>query len=56
MDTKRKPVHPGNILQEDVLAPPGLTVSETASDLEISKKTLSELINGNLSVLIWQYV
>jgi len=50
MSAKRKPVHPGNILKEDVLAPLGLTVTEAATDLGISRKTLSELINEKASL------
>jgi addiction module HigA family antidote len=45
MIRKRKPVHPGNILKEDVLLPLGLTVTEAAADLGVSRKALSELIN-----------
>jgi addiction module HigA family antidote len=45
MNIKRKPVHPGNVLKEDVLAPLGMTVTEAAADLGVSRKTLSELIN-----------
>ena len=40
------PTHPGESLREDVLAPLGLTVTETASALGISRKTLSEIVNG----------
>lgn len=40
------PPHPGEGLKEDVLAPLGLTVTETAKALGISRKTLSEIING----------
>jgi len=42
---KRKPVHPGRVLKEEVLIPLNLTVSEAAADLGVSRKTLSELIN-----------
>ena len=40
------PPHPGEGLKEDVLAPLGLTVTETAKALGISRKTLSEICNG----------
>lgn len=40
------PPHPGEGLREDVLEPLGLTVTETAKALGISRKTLSEIING----------
>jgi antitoxin HigA-1 len=40
------PPHPGENLREDVLAPLGLSVTETAKALGISRKTLSEIVNG----------
>jgi addiction module HigA family antidote len=40
------PPHPGEGLKEDVLVPLGLTVTETAKALGISRKTLSEIVNG----------
>ena len=50
MMKKRKPVHPGVLLREDVLVPLGLTVTKAAIDLGVSRKTLSELINGKASL------
>jgi addiction module HigA family antidote len=41
----RKPTHPGEVLLEDVIKPLGLTVSEAAKNLGVSRKTLSELVN-----------
>jgi addiction module HigA family antidote len=41
-----KPPHPGEGLREDVLVPLGLTITETAEALGISRKTLSEIVNG----------
>ena len=43
--TRRKPTHPGKTLSEDVIKPLGLTVTQAARDLGVSRKTLSELIN-----------
>jgi len=40
------PPHPGESLREDVLVPLNLTITETAKALGISRKTLSEIING----------
>ena len=40
------PPHPGESLREDVLLPLGLTVTETAKALGVSRKTLSEIVNG----------
>ncbi|MCG7853151.1 MAG: HigA family addiction module antitoxin [Methanosarcinaceae archaeon] len=50
MITKRKPTHPGVVLREDVLVPLGLTVTEAAKDLGITRKTLSEFINEKSSL------
>jgi antitoxin HigA-1 len=44
------PPHPGEGLREDVLAPLGLSVTETAKALGISRKTLSEVVNGKASI------
>ena len=41
----RKPTHPGEVLFEDVIKPLGLTVTEAAKKLGVSRKTLSELVN-----------
>jgi addiction module HigA family antidote len=40
------PPHPGEGLREDVIMALGLTVTETAKALGISRKTLSEIVNG----------
>lgn len=50
MLTKRKPVHPGNLFKEEVLIPLGLTVTQAALDLGVSRKALSELLNGHSSL------
>lgn len=40
------PPHPGDLLRHDTLIPLGLTVTETAKALGVSRKTLSEIVNG----------
>ncbi len=35
----RKPTHPGEVLREDVIKPLGLTVTETAKRLGVTKIT-----------------
>ncbi|MFH1434270.1 MAG: HigA family addiction module antitoxin [Pseudomonadota bacterium] len=45
MTAKRKPTHPGEVLREDVINPLGLTVTEAAKRLGVTRKTLSELLN-----------
>jgi addiction module HigA family antidote len=41
-----KPTHPGEVLLQDVIKPLGITITEAAQYLGISRKTLSELIHG----------
>ncbi|HAP42482.1 MAG: addiction module antidote protein, HigA family [Spirochaetes bacterium GWD1_61_31] len=43
--TKRKPTHPGAVLREDVLAELGLSVTEAARDMGITRKALSEFLH-----------
>jgi addiction module HigA family antidote len=45
----RKPVHPGKVFLEDVIIPLGLTVTEAASMMGITRKALSELVNEKSS-------
>ncbi len=47
---RRKPIHPGKIIQEDYLKPLSITITEMASMLGISRKTLSKIINGKGSI------
>ena len=47
---KRKPVHPGEVLFEEVIKPLGLTVTEAAVRLGVTRKTLSALLNGRASL------
>lgn len=42
----KNPVHPGTILQEDVLKPLGLSVATVASRLGTSRNALSRIVNG----------
>jgi len=48
--TKRKPTHPGIVLLEDVIKPLGLTITEAALDLGVSRKTLSGIVNGKYPI------
>ena len=50
MHRVRKPTHPGEVLREDVIKPLGLTVTEAAKRLGVTRKTLSELINCKSSM------
>jgi len=44
------PPHPGELLKEDVLPDLGLTVSEAARQLGVTRVTLSKIINGKSSI------
>ncbi len=47
---QRVPVHPGEILKEDVLPALGLSVSEAARQLRISRQTLHRILKGTHAV------
>ncbi|MEA1992649.1 MAG: HigA family addiction module antitoxin [Thermodesulfobacteriota bacterium] len=47
---RRKLTHPGEVLREDVIKPLGLTVTDAAKCLGITRKTLSALINCRASM------
>ena len=49
MKNSRKPVHPGNVFLNDVLVPLGITVTEAARIMGITRKALSELVNEKSS-------
>ena len=44
------PPHPGDILKELCLQPLGITVTEAAKALRISRKTLSAILNGRAGI------
>ena len=50
MTHRRKPTHPGEVLREDVINPLGITVTEAAKRLGVTRKTLSALINCKASM------
>jgi len=49
MEQLRKPVHPGKVFLKDVLVPLGLTVTDAAQMMSITRKALSEFVNGKSS-------
>ena len=46
----REPTHPGEILLEDVIKPLGLSITEAAENLGVTRKTLSEFVNKKSSL------
>ena len=47
---KVPPVHPGEILREDVLPALDMTVSDAARELRISRQTLHRILSGTMAV------
>ena len=46
MKTQRQPQHPGAILRRNILEPAGLSVTDSARYLGITRKAMSEFLNG----------
>ena len=44
------PPHPGEVIREFCIKPLGLTVTEAANGLGVSRKTLSALLNGRVGI------
>jgi len=44
------PAHPGEIIREECLKPLGLTVTAAADALGVTRKALSDLLNGHAGV------
>ena len=40
------PIHPGEILREDLMRPLGITVSALARDLGVPANRISQIVNG----------
>ena len=52
MEQSRKPVHPGKVFMQDVLFPLGLTVTDAARMMGITRKALSEFVNEKSSCTV----
>lgn len=50
MISNRKPTHPGEVLREDVINALGMTITEAAEYLGVTRKTLSLLVNCKASL------
>lgn len=48
--TMKNPPHPGLAVRHDCLEPLGLSVSEAAGRLGVSRKQLSDLVNGHAGI------
>jgi len=49
-EPRMPPVHPGEILREDVLPALGLTISEAARQLGVSRQTLHRIMMGAYAI------
>ena len=47
---ERQPIHPGEILAEDVLAELGMTGRELARELNVSPNRVSEILRGRRAI------
>ena len=47
MKKMHNPAHPGEVIRRACLAPLGLSVTETAKGLGVTRKAFSELLNGH---------
>ena len=50
MTPMKKPPHPGEIVRDLCIEPLGLTVKQAAEGLGISRKVLSDILNGHAGV------
>jgi len=48
--TMLNPPHPGEVIRELCLDPLGLTVTDAAEGLGVTRKTFSELVNGHAGI------
>lgn len=44
------PVHPGEVLREDLMTPLGLSINGLARDLRVPATRMSEIVNGRRSI------
>jgi addiction module HigA family antidote len=50
MTMMHNPPHPGEVIRELCIKPLGITITDAAKALGISRKTLSELLNGHANI------
>ena len=49
-DSRREPMHPGELLREEVLPALNISVLQAAKDLGVSRQTLHRVLAGDVSV------
>jgi addiction module HigA family antidote len=47
---KMKPVHPGEVLQEDFLGPMGLSQYRLAKDISVPPRRINEIVHGKRAI------
>ncbi len=47
---KRKPTHPGEILEKEFLQPLGISQSQLAKELNTTFRTINEIVNGKRNI------
>jgi addiction module HigA family antidote len=52
MKRAMNPIHPGAIVREDILKEMGISVTQAARALEISRKQLSKIVNETASISV----
>ena len=50
MENTMPPVHPGLLLREDILKEMKLSITKAAENLKVSRKQLSEVVNGTAAI------
>jgi addiction module HigA family antidote len=50
MITKRKPRHPGGLIKRQYLEPLNMSITQLAEILQVSRKTMSEIVNEQASI------
>src|ERR1019366_2110740 len=48
--TMKNPPHPGRVVLEECIEPLGLTITDAAAALGVTRNTLSELVNGRRGI------
>jgi addiction module HigA family antidote len=46
----KNPPHPGRIVRQDCIEPLGLTITEAAKALRVTRQTLNNLVNGKAGI------